>query len=564
MSERETVHANRHAIAAGHHLAAEAGFRILEDGGNAIDAAVAAGIALGVVQPDIVNVAGVAPIMIWLDAREKLITLDGLGVWPAATDIGVFEREHDGHVPTGLLRTVVPAAPDAWLTALEHYGTMTFGDVTAAATGFARDGFPVHPLLASTITAHLDDYARWPDNARVFLRDGEAPEIGSTFRQPDLAATLQHLVDEERAARGGREEGIRAVRRAFYEGDVAYTIADYHRAEGGWLTRDDLAAFRVRAEPPLLRPWDDLEVATAGPWCQGPALQMALGLLDPEDLAGLEHNGDAYLHRLIQALDLAFADREAWFGDPRFVEVPLDGLLDPAYLAERRGLMSERAFSGMPPAGSPTRAAQRQTETSTAPNRTRDTSYVAVVDRFGNAVSATPSDVSYESPMIRGTGLVPSSRGSQSWGDRAHPSAAAPGKRPRLTPNPAMAFRHGRPSLVFGTPGGDVQTQAMLQVLLNLELFGHDLQAAIDLPRFGTFNFPSSFEPHGMAPNRVRLEASLEHRAGAALAARGHAVDAWPEKTWQAGAVCAIRVNRERGLIEAAADTRRHALALGR
>ncbi|HEX6142754.1 MAG TPA: gamma-glutamyltransferase [Geminicoccaceae bacterium] len=565
MPERPPVRATRHAIAAGHYLAAEAGFEILNAGGNAVDAAAAAGLALGVVQPDIVNVAGVAPIMIWHAERGELITLDGLGVWPQATDVRVFEREHGGHVPEGVLRTVVPAAPDAWLTALEHYGTMSFGDVAAAALDLARDGFVVHELLAETIRTHQADYARFPENARIFLPGGAPPAVGAVFRQPDLAGVLQHLIDEERATGGSRAAGLGAVRRAFYQGDLAQTLAAFHAAEGGWLDRGDLASFRVREESPVRRPFGPLDVATCGPWCQGPVLLEVLGLLRAEELRAAGRNTPAYLHRLAQALDLAFSDREAWFGDPRFTDVPLEGLLDPDYLAGRRGMMSEQAFDGMPPAGDPPGGRRAGTErtTHTGENRTLDTSYVAVVDRFGNAVSATPSDVSYSSPVVPGTGLVPSSRGSQSWGFAGHPCAAAPGRRPRLTPNPAMAFRNGRPYLVFGTPGGDVQTQAMLQFLLGAEVFGLGLQAAVDAPRMATFNFPSSFEPHGMLPSRLMLEPALAEVAGDDLARRGYDIRPWPERAWQAGAICALRIDPETGVIEAAADLRRPAAALG-
>lgn len=568
MTERPPIRATRHAISAGHGLAAEAGLEVLEAGGNAIDAAVAAGLVLGVVQPDIVNVAGVAPIMIWHAERGELVTLDGLGVWPRATDIEVFEREHDGHIPEGVLRTVVPAAPDAWLSALESYGTMSFADVAGAATRLAREGFPVHDLLAETIAIHRDDYARWPENARIFLPNGAPLKLGETFKQPDLAAVLQYLADEERAAGGSREQGIGAAREAFYQGDIAAVIERFYRDQVGWLGRADLATFRVRREPAVRRNFLGLEFACCGPWCQGPVLLQVLGLLEGTDLGSLGHNGAAYLHLIAQALDLAFADRETYLGDPRFIDVPLDELLAPAYLAARRALIaSERAVQGMPPAGDPRAGAAGEGRPSAGGShedtRSLDTSYVAVVDRWGNAVSATPSDVSYQSPVVPGTGLVPSSRGSQSWGRRGHPSAAAAGKRPRLTPNPAMAFRDGRPHLVFGTPGGDLQVQAMLQFVLNLEIFGKGLQEAIEAPRAATFNFPSSFEPHGVLPQRLMLEAAIDEAEGEALSALGHDVQWWPERAWQAGAVCAIRIDPDNGALEAAADARRPTDALG-
>jgi len=567
MTGRPTILATRHAIAAGHYLAAEAGFEVLNNGGNAIDAAVAAGLVLGVVQPDIVNVAGVAPIMIWHAERGELLTLDGLGVWPRATDIDVLEREHDGHIPEGVLRTVVPAAPDAWLTALGTFGTMPFRDVAGTAIRLARDGFVVYPFLAQNLATHRGEYARWTENARLFLPGGEPPRVGEIFRQLDLERVLQHMADEERAARGSREEGIRAARRAFYEGDLAATIAGFQAEHGGWLARADLAGFRVRREAPARLDYRGLEVATCGPWCQGPALLEALGILDGFDLAELGHNSASYLHLLTEALDLAFADREAHFGDPAFVDVPIAELLAADYLAARRALISaDRAFGEPPPPGDPrSGAAHGGPATAAARGETHslDTSYLAVVDRWGNAVSATPSDTSYQSPMVPGTGLVPSSRGSQSWGRRDHPSAAAPGKRPRLTPNPAMALERGRPYLVFGTPGGDVQTQAMLQFLLNVHVFGQDLQSAVEAPRVASYNFPSSFEPHEALPGRLMLEGAIDDAEGRTLSLLGHDVDWWPQRAWKAGALCALRIDSEAGVIEAAADPRRPGYALG-
>jgi len=561
VTARETVTGSRHAIAAGHHVAADAGFEVLEAGGNAADAAVTAGLVLAVVQPDIVQLAGVAPIMAWRAGDRRLTTIDGLGTWPAATDIALFEETCDGHIPEGVLRTVVPAAPDAWLTLLEHFGTMSFAEVAGPAIAHARDGFPMYPFLAEGIARHAGDYARWPENARVYLPDGRPPEVGATFRQPDLAATLTFLADES----GGkaRTAGIEAARRAVHEGDIAREVARLMESLGGWLTRADMAAYRVREERPVAVEAFGLDLRCCGPWCQGPALAQAAVLFEGCNPASLGHNSVAYLHHLAEALDLAFADREAHVGDPRHVEVPIQEMLDPAYLARRRGLIDAgRAHGRVPPPGDPrrgaaTRDAPSPVESAQEPTRTGDTSYLAVVDRWGNAVSATPSDVSYQSPMVPGTGLVPSMRGAQSWGRRDHPSAAAPGKRPRLTPNPAMALKDGEPALVLGTPGGDVQTQAMLQVLANVQVFGMDLQAACEAPRAASFNFPNSFEPHAYLPGRLMLEAGLAADQGDRLADMGHDVGAWPADAWQAGSVCVLRIDRQRGLIEAAADPRR-------
>src|SRR6059058_3167812 len=243
-AHRPTIAVTKHAIAAGHYLAATAGFDILQAGGNAIDAGCAAGIALGVLQSDLVDVAGVAPIMIYLAEKEEVVTIAGLGPWPKALDPEFFQREHGGKIPKGVLRTVVPAAPDAWITALRRYGTMSFGEVAAAAIRLARDGFPMYPLMAASLKRHEADHRAWPSTAEIFLPNGRPPETGEVFRQTDLAASLQYMADEERtAAPRGREAGLEAARDAFYRGDIARKIVAFMKQEGGLLSAEDLADY---------------------------------------------------------------------------------------------------------------------------------------------------------------------------------------------------------------------------------------------------------------------------------------------------------------------------------
>ena len=556
---RPDIRGTRHVVSSGHYLATQAGFEILEAGGNAVGAGVAAGLALGVVQSEYVNVAGVAPIIIYLAASREVVTISGLGVWPAAADIDVFVHEHGGSIPDGVLRTVVPAAPDAWITALRHYGTMSFGEVAAAATRFAADGFVMYPLMRDLIERCRSDYARWSSNAEIYLPNGEPPKVGERFVQADLASTLQHMVDEERAAGGGREQGLQAARAAFYRGDIAHTIADYHRGNGGWLTMADLDRFEVGVEPSVSIPYAGGALHSCGPWCQGPVLLQMLRLVEGEDLTSIGHNSVAYVHRLLEAMKLAFADREAHYADPRFRDVPLAELLSDDYTARRRALIDPARANNDVSAGDPHRPG-RIAEGSTPV--AMDTSYACAIDRHGNAFSATPSDVSADTPVIPGTGLCPSSRGSQSWAVPGHPRAVAPGTRPRLTPNPAMLVSDDA-VMPFGTPGGDVQCQAMLQVLLNVRVFDMSLQAAIEAPRFATHSFPSSFEPHDCFPGRVTMEGAIEARVGEALTAMGHDVEWWPERTFRAGGVCAATRDTRTGLVAAGADPRRPGYALG-
>ena len=567
-AHRPTIAGTRHAVAAGHYLAATAGFQILEAGGNAIDAGVAAGIALGVVQSDLVNVAGVAPIMIYLSENREVVTIAGLGPWPKALDPGLFQRAYASAIPRGVLRTVVPAAPDAWITALSRYGTMSFGEVAAAAIRLAGDGFPMYPLMADSLKRHAVEHRDWPSTAAIYLPNDRPPEPGEVFRQTDLAASLQYMADEEKAAaHRGRKAGLEAACDAFYRGDIAKRIVAFMQEQGGLLSAEDLAGYRSAVGRPERRRFGDLDVFTCGAWCQGPVLLQTLALLEGTDVKGLGHNSADYVHRLTEALKLAFADREAYYGDPEFVDVPLATLISAEYAAERRKLIrNDRAWPEMPPPGDVGRQRSGELRLVGAagdPNPEPDTSYVCAADRFGNLFSATPSDGSYGSPVVPGTGLIPSNRGSQSRPDPRHPSGVAPGKRPRLTPNPALAIKGGDQFLPFGTPGGDVQTQAMLQVLLNLFVFGQDVQSAIEAPRFASYSYPSSFAPYDYYPGRLNLEGRIPEAVVAELEYRGHKVHRWPDWVWLAGAVCAIRADRSRGVFEAGADPRRAAYALG-
>jgi gamma-glutamyltranspeptidase / glutathione hydrolase len=570
-AHRPTIAVTRHAIAAGHYLAATAGFAILEAGGNAIDAGVAAGIALGVLQSDLVDVAGVAPIMVYLAETREVVTVAGLGTWPKALDPEFFMREHGGKIPKGVLRTVVPAAPDAWITALKCWGTMSFGEVAAAAIRLARDGFPMYPLMAASLERHAETHRAWPSSAAIFLPGGRVPQPGEVFRQTDLAASLQYMADEERSKAGrGREAGLDAAHDAFYRGDIANKIVAFMKAEGGLLSAEDLAEYSSPVGPPERRRFGDLEVFTCGAWCQGPVLLQTLALLEGTDLNRLGHNSADYVHHLTEALKLAFADREAYYGDPAIAGVPLATLISAEYAARRRkAIRSDHAWPEMPPPGDVGNGRGRGRgfgdfpRPKGDPNPEPDTSYVCVADRWGNLFSATPSDGSYGSPVVPGTGLIPSNRGSQSRPDPRHPAGVAPGKRPRLTPNPALAIKGGARFMSFGTPGGDVQTQAMLQVLLNRFVFGQDLQAAIESPRFASYSYPSSFAPYEYYPGRLAIEARFAEAVIVELARRGHEIQRWPDWIWTAGAVCAIDVDRRSGLIEAAADPRRAAYALG-
>ena len=568
-SYRPTLMGTHRMVVSGHPLASLAGERVLARGGNAIDAGVAAGLCLTVLQIDMIDLAGVAPIMIYLAAEDRVITLSGLGRWPQAASVAYFQKHCGGRIPSGVLRCVTPGAPDAWITALEQYGTMRLGEVMQDAIQLAERGFPMHPFMAANLQAGAEELRQWPSSAAIFLPNGRVPEVGERFVQSDLGRTMRRLVAaEDSALHGGRQAGLQAAREAFYRGDIAKEIAAFYQSQGGLLTVEDLADFRVQIEEPVRLRFHDYDIYTCGPWCQGPVLAQAAALLEAYDLAALGHNSPAYVHLLTEAFKLVFADRERYYGDPEFVDVPMQGLLAADYATERQGLIRpDRAIPGMPPAGTPDGAGTpwhggTPTEGAVAAEAL-DTSYVCAVDEDGNVFSATPSDTCVNAPVVAGTGLVVSTRGSQSWAVDGHASAIAPGKRPRLTPCPAIIFKDGRPFMPLGTPGGDVQCQAMLQVFLNVAVFGMAPQAAIEAPRFATYSYPGSFEPHDYLPDTLRLEQRLADTVGDALADKGHKVEGWPDWTWRAGGVCAITIDHRNGVLSAGADPRRMSYAIG-
>jgi gamma-glutamyltranspeptidase/glutathione hydrolase len=558
-------------IAAGHPLAAQAGARVLAAGGNAIDAGVAAGMTLGVVHPDMVSFAGVAPILVHLGKTGETFEVSGVGPYPQKATADFYRTRCGGQIPPGVLRTVVPAAPDAWCTALERWGTLSFADAVAPALECAAHGFPLSRFSAAMTRANVERYRGWPTSAALYLHDGQAPAPGHRLVQSELAATITLMVEGERKARRrGRARAIRAARDVFYKGEIARRIAEFHAREGGLLEARDLAEFQVEVAPALRASFRGYEVAACGFWCQGPVLLQMLNLIEPFDFTSLGHNSPRALHLLVEATKLAFADREAHYGDPKHVKVPGDALLSKVYADVRRALIREdRAWPSMPAAGDPDALAalRNGAVTAGAPRAagspgSLDTSYVAVVDAEGNGFSATPSDPNVDSPVVPGVGCVVSPRGSQGWLVPGHPSEVAPGKRPRLTPAPAMAFKDGRLFMPFGTPGGDVQQQAMLQVFLNITAYGMSPQQAVEAPRVATRSFPDSFWPHPDFPGRLDCERGIPAETRAALADLGHLVEERPDGDWRSGAVCAVVVGAD-GTLMAAADPRRGAHAIG-
>jgi gamma-glutamyltranspeptidase/glutathione hydrolase len=537
-------------VASTHWLASAVGMAMLERGGNAFDAAAATGFTLQVVEPHLNGPGGDLPIVLWSAERDEPLVLCAQGTAPAAATI---ERFHElGHelVPgTGLLAACVPGAFDGWMLLLREFGTVGPEEVLEHAIGYAEHGYPVVPGMTATIERVEPLLRQWPASAELYL---PTPRPGTLFRNRALAATYRRIVDE--AGQGSRESRIDRARGAFYRGFVADTIDWFCREHGGLLAGGDLAGWDSTLEPPATYDYHGYTVCKTGPWGQGPVFLQQLALLDGFDLPELGIGSAEYVHTMVECSKLAFADREAFYGDPRFVDVPLERLLSAEYNDERRGLIGEEASGDLRPGGGrlPTLVAAEATVGAGEPTR-GDTVHLDVADRFGNFVSATPSGGWLQSsPVIPGLGWPLGTRAQMFWLEEGLPSSLEPGKRPRTTLSPSLALRNGDPYLAFGTPGGDQQDQWSLHAFLAHARFGLDLQASIDAPTFHTDHFPSSFFPRQAKPRSLALEGRFSDGVVAELRERGHDVQVTDD--WSLGRVSAV--GRDDGVLKAGANPR--------
>ncbi len=542
-------------VSAGHPLVASVAVRVLERGGTAVDAGVAAGLATNVVQSDMANFGGIAPILIRPAGSGTVWNVSGVGTWGRSATVDAFRERFGREMPLGAPIAVVPAAPDAWITALARFGTWTFGDVAAPAIELAADGFALDVRTARSLEILGRGFSQWPSSAAIYWPNGRPPHAGECLRQPDLARLLQWLADAEVGR--DRVSALEQVRRAFYEGMPAERVVSFVSAEGGWLTRDDLGAFRNEVTSALSRQYARYRVYTSGFWSQGPVLLQALALLDGFDLAGFGHNTADYLHCLVESLKLAFSDRERYYGDPQQMAVDGEWLLSDSHARELRDrIRSTTALPNLP--------------TVRAGLKRCDTTSFCIIDAAGNVFSATPSDTLDGGPIVPGLGIIVSPRGVQSRLDPSHPAAIGPGRRPRVTPAPALALKPtvGEPMLwAFGSPGGDVIVQAMLQSFLNCAVFGLTPQQAVEAPRAATFSFPDSFYPHTEVQGRVSVESRIAEPIRADLEARGHRLHVWPDFEFDAGAVSMVLdlIEPSKGrVLVGAADPRRTCYAFGR
>jgi gamma-glutamyltranspeptidase/glutathione hydrolase len=562
-------------VSSTHWLASAAGMRILEQGGNAFDAAVAAGLTLQVVEPHLNGPGGDLPILVRRAGEDSVRTICGQGVAPAAASIEAFRKLDLELVPgTGLLPACVPGAFDAWMTMLRDYGTAGLDEVFEAAIGHAEDGTPVLPQLAATVAGVEGLFkGHWPTSAAVYL-DGGPPQAGTMLRNPDLAAAYRRLVSEATAAGGSRERQIEAARDCFYRGFIAEAVDSFlatatirdssGRDHRGLLSGHDMATWEATYEDPVGFEYGGRLFCKTGPWGQGPVMLQQLSLLAGFDLGAMGHNSADYVHTVVECAKLALADREAWYGDPDFTEVPLAALLSPDYAAKRRELVGDRASFELRP-GDPdgrdprlasvlTPAAEAEGIGDSTVSSVGDTCHLDVVDRDGNVVSATPSGGWLQSsPVIPGLGFPLGTRGQMFWLEEGLPASLAPRKRPRSTLTPTIALGDDGSALAFGTPGGDQQDQWSLNFLLAHQEFGFNLQSAIDAAQFHTMNTPSSFYPRSREPGRIEVEDRLGAEVIAELRRRGHdVVTAGP---WTLGRVCAVSRDPG-GILRAAASPR--------
>ena len=555
-------------VASTHWLASATGMAILEKGGNAFDAAVATGFALQVVEPHLCGPAGEVPIILSAAGADAVKVICGQGTAPAAATIPAYRDLGLDLVPgSGLLAAVVPGAFDAWMVLLRDYGTMRLADVLEPAIAFAVTGYPVVPNISDAI-AEVGELFRheWPTSAAVYLKGGDVPAPGSLLRNPDLAATYRRIVDE--AAGGDRVAEIEAARRVWSQGFIAEAIDRFCREteamdvsgerHRGLLTGDDMAGWQATTEDPLTYDYHGYTVCKTGPWGQGPVFLQQLALLKRFDLEGMNSSDPDFVHLVTECAKLAFADREAFYGDPDFVEVPTSTLLGDAYNDARRKLVGDDASLEIRPGeiaghgghvvvrekgsteglgalgvGEPT--AKRFADAADVPG---DTVHFDIIDGHGNMVSATPSGGWLQSsPVVEGLGFCLTSRAQMFWLEEGLPASLEPGKRPRTTLTPNLALCDGEPYMVFGTPGGDQQDQWSLHLFLRHVHFGLNLQEAIDAPGFQTEHFPSSFYPRECDLGHLALEGRFPVATQKALEGRGHRVQV--DEDWSLGRMTA-------------------------
>jgi gamma-glutamyltranspeptidase / glutathione hydrolase len=561
-------------VAAGRHYSVAAGIRMLQRGGNAVDAGVATVFAAAVCEISHFGFGGEAPAMIYDAKTREIIVISGQGPAPTAANPGLFNA--DGMIPAnGPLGATIPAVMDAMALALETRGTMRLETVMLPAIELA-DGFPMYAFLRGFLLSERQATEQYEWSAKTYYPDGRVPEVGEMFRQPNLARTLRAIVAAEKrvfARTHNRVAAIRAGRNAFYTGDIAHRIVDADRAAGGVFAYEDLAGYHGSIEKPVTTSFHGYDVYKAAPWNQGPVLLQTLNILEGIALESFGDNSAEYIHHVHEAIKLAYDDRNAYYGDPAFVKVPLAGLLSKAYAAERRALIGRQAAldhrvgdpyrfdPGVKPPAVRYRPHAQGTHSSAASG---DTTCVDVVDKDGNLFSATPSSGwLLGGAFVAGDTGVPLSNRMQVFDlDPASPNVLAGGKRPRTTLTPTLLLKDQKPFLAISTPGGDSQDQQILNVLLQVIVFGKDLQDAIEAPRINSLHPHSSFDNHDSEPGALEIENRVAPAVRDALTARGHRLRILGPYGMSTGVV-AVGVDPRNGTLRGGADVRRERYIFG-
>ena len=573
------------AVASTHWIASQVGMSVLERGGNAFDAAAAAGFALQIVEPHLNGPGGDCPIILHSATTGTQQVICGQGPAPSGLTVGLMRDKLGMEIMpgTGLLATPIPGAFDAWMVMLRDHGTWSVRDVLAYAIGYARNGAPMVPRIRATIESVRPLFeAEWTTSAALWLRDG-GPEPNGLYANPTLADTYERVVKEAEAVGGSRENQVDAARDAWYRGFVAEAIGKFvaateamdtsGRRNRGVLTADDMARWHAGVEAPTTLDYHGHTVLKCGPWSQGPAMLQTMALMAGFDVAAMDPVGADFIHHVLEAQKLAFADREAFYGDPAFTDVPLATLLSPAYNDARRALIGATASTefrpgqpdGLVPRTDYAAAIRRSKDLAAAmgsgePTVSRlgasggDTCHVDVIDKHGNMVSATPSAGWLQSsPAIPELGFCLGSRCQMFWLDETLPNGLKPGKRPRTTLSPSMVLRDGKPWLSFGTPGAEQQDQWQPIMLMRMLHHGMNIQQAIDLPSFHSEHWISSFWPRGAKPNKAVIEGRYPQAVLDDLIARGHAAEMGGE--WSEGRLTGARLEAD-GTIRAGANPR--------
>lgn len=560
----------REMVGAANNFEVDAGYRMLLQGGNAIDAGVASTLAAAVTEQARFGLGGEMPLIIKMAGKDPVV-ISAVGVAPAKATVEFYQsrkaepwEEGQGKlapVPfTGMLGVITPGVFDGLMLALQDHGTMSFEKVVTPAIEFASGGFPLGEEFASFIRTNTRIIELWPTSRDFFMPGGTAPRRGDVWKGQALANTLQELVRAEKKARGNRARKIRAVRDYFGRGPIARRIADYSQANGGLLSFDDMKNFNAEYDQPRTTTYRGYTIVKTGFWAQGPVILQALNILEAYDLKAMGHNSPRYLHTLVEAVKLAFADRDRYYGDPKFSKIPEETLLSREYAAERRkqidpnhASMDHRpgSFGGplaMPSGGGSSGGIQ-------------DTTCVNVVDRWGNAFNATPSGAWLPSVIAGNTGIPLSSRLQSFVTTPGHANMLRPGARPRVTLSPTMVLKDGKLSFIMSTPGGDNQDQAMLQVLINMIDFGMIPQEAVEAPRFQTEHFHSSFAFHEFTPGKVNLEQRIPKSVIDRMSEMGHQVEVRGD--WSNASAPTVILVRD-GMLDGGADPRRGRFIFGR